>query len=86
MNQPRKPGPYSQIHYLLQEEDLEKIDGLLNSLNLAIAEIFGMKQIRERGDSEQPCMEDFTSQVELITTEAELKRQLQFPWNEESDF
>ncbi len=73
-----------QADYLLSDRDVERIDGLIGALNLAISEIFCCRQIRERAHQEMPAVEDFTSQVELVVNEAEL--QMQFPWRPASDF
>jgi hypothetical protein len=65
-----------QSRYLLREADLERIDSLIGALNLAISEILSCREIRERAQREMPAVEDFTSQVELVMSEAELQMQL----------
>jgi hypothetical protein len=73
-----------QPHYLLRETDLERIDGLIACLNLAISEIFHCRQILEPPQQDMPAAEDFTAQVELIVHEANL--QMSLPGIGASDF
>lgn len=66
-------------HYLVRETDLERIDGLIGALGLAISQILSVREIRERMEpqEEMPAVDDYTSQVELVLQEAE--RQMEFP-------
>ncbi len=70
--------------YLLREGDVERIDGLISALGLAISQILACREIRERSREEMPAVEDFDSQIDLVLQEAE--RQLHFPWSYSSDF
>lgn len=81
---PLRPRLMRASDYLLRESDVDRIDGLISSLGLAISQILACREIRDRPQEEMPVVEEFDSQIDLVLQEAE--RQLQFPWSYSSDF
>jgi hypothetical protein len=69
----RPAGPL----YIVSQDDLDTIDCLIESLHLAISQIFENRKIHDPLDGEEDeytAVLDFDAQVQLILTEEELKK------------
>jgi hypothetical protein len=80
MNARHKPP----THYLLNENDLLKIDNLICALSMAVAEICECREIHERETEEHLAVENFDAQVEMVHEEARLR--LDHPGSYSGDF
>jgi hypothetical protein len=63
--------------YIVSQDDLDTIGCLIESLNLAISQIFENRKIHDPMDGEEeecPAVLDFDAQVQLILAEEELKK------------
>lgn len=65
---------YRPAHYLLSEDDLDRIDGLVSSLNLAITEIIGRRAVVHEPFPDTPAQDDFNEQCYAEIEEAHLTR------------
>lgn len=83
-NRPSPSPKPKATDYLLRESDLERIEGMIEALSLAVTAIVSCRQIREGPGDEVPEVEDFDSQVALVLDEAD--RRMRFPWAYPSDF
>jgi hypothetical protein len=63
---------YRTSHYLLSEEDLNAIDGLISALNLAITEIISRRALLQRDSTESPAQDDFNDQCYAVIAESYL--------------
>lgn len=76
-----------QTHYLVRDTDLNRIDGLIMALSLAVTEIIASRELKERdNDGEMPALEDYDSQIDLIVQEAALQMDLPLERRYSSDF
>lgn len=65
---------YRPTHYLLSEDDLDRIDGLVSSLNLAITEIIGRRAVVHEPFPDTPAQDDFNEQCYSAINEPPLGR------------
>ena len=62
--------------YIVSQDDLDTISCLLDSLNLAIVQIFDNRKIHDPCDGEEeeyPAVLDFDAQVQSVLLEKKLK-------------
>lgn len=55
-----------ETYFLVSQEDLYKIDSMLNALNLAIKEILERRPIQERRWEQTPAQWDFDERVNSV--------------------
>jgi hypothetical protein len=63
--------------YIVSQDDLNTISCLLDSLNLAISQIFENRKIHDPCDGEEeeyPAVLEFDAQVQVVLTEERLKK------------
>jgi hypothetical protein len=68
--------PAGQL-YIVSQDDLDTISCLLDSLNLAISQIFENRKIHDPSDGEEkefPAVLELDAQIQSILMEEELKK------------
>ena len=73
--------PHRHAQYLVTQEDLDRIDNLLGSLNRFVTALIESGQLPDQRASSSAC-DEFEAHIEKLLTENDREHQMEFPWAE----
>ncbi|CAN5581383.1 hypothetical protein BH10PLA2_BH10PLA2_28700 [soil metagenome] len=66
-------------HYLVAQEDLDRIESLLASLSCFIIALIEARKIPDKAEGTDAC-DELEAHLESLVAEGKAARQMEFPW------
>jgi hypothetical protein len=70
---------HQRQHYLVAQEDLDRIEHLLDSLSCFIVALIEARELPDQRKPTQAC-DELEAHLESLVAESKAARQMEFPW------